>query len=76
MVVLRYYSQIMALAVSGTARRKGVGSALVQKVEEWSLSHGITNIGVNCNLKRLDSHEFYETLGYTKRSYSFIKFLE
>ena len=70
-----YYSQIMALAVSNNARRKGVGAALVKKAEEWSLSNGITDIGVNCNIRRLDAHKFYETLGYTRKSFSFSKIL-
>jgi len=48
-----FYSQIMVLVVSNNAIRKGVGTALVKKAEEWSLSHGITDIAVNCNMKRL-----------------------
>ena len=71
-----YYSQIMALAVSNNCRRAGVGTALVRKAEEWSISHGITSIGVNCNMKRTGSHVFYEKVGYTKRSFSFSKTLE
>ena len=31
----RYYAQIMALAVSEKTRRIGVGTALLEKVEEW-----------------------------------------
>jgi ribosomal protein S18 acetylase RimI-like enzyme len=69
------YSQIMALAVSVKNRRRGVGTALVNRAEEWSLLYGITDVGVNSNMRRLDAHAFYEGLGYTKKSFSFSKAL-
>jgi len=68
-----YYSQIMALAVSEKKRRCGIGTALVTRAEEWSLSYGIAGISVNSNIMRLDAHAFYEKLGYTKKSFSFKK---
>lgn len=70
-----YYSQIMALAVPEKAQCKGIGTKLVKKAEEWSLSNGITDIGVNSGIKRLGAHTFYEKNGYAKKSFSFIKFL-
>jgi len=70
-----YYAQIMALAVAEKARRHGVGTSLVKRVEEWSLSYGITDIAVSSNMRRLDAHAFYEELGYTKKSFSFKKSL-
>ena len=69
------YAQIMALAVSVKTRRCGVGTALVKRAEEWSLSCGITSVGLNSNMRRLDAHAFYEDLGYTKKSFSFTKAL-
>ena len=68
-----YYSQIIALAVSEKKRRCGIGTALVTRAEEWSLSYGIAGISVNSNMMRLDAHAFYEKLGYTKKSFSFKK---
>ena len=68
-----HYSQIMALAVSEKAQRNGIGTALMRKAEEWSLSHGITDIGVNSNIKRFAAHAFYEKNGYVKSSYSLKK---
>jgi len=68
-----YYSQIIALAVSKKAQRKGIGSKLVKKAEEWSISYGIAAIGVNSGIKRLDAHAFYQKNGYVKKSFSFIK---
>jgi GNAT superfamily N-acetyltransferase len=59
-----YYSQIMALAVSANARRNGLGTALVKKVEEWSLLFGIDGVGINSGLQRVDAHKFYEANGY------------
>jgi len=71
-----FYSQIMALAVSAKYRRLGLGTLLVKKAEEWSLSQGITDICVNSNMKRLEAHMFYEKNGYIKKSYSFTKTLK
>ena len=70
-----YYAQIMALAVSEQSQRQKIGTKLVRKAEEWSLSNGIINIGVSSGLKRRGAHIFYERNGYTKRSFSFIKIL-
>ena len=70
-----YYAQIMALAVSENARRCGVGTALVKRAEEWGGSHGISEIIVSSNERRLDAHAFYENLGYQlyKKSFMFSK---
>jgi len=70
-----FYSQIMALAVSEKVQRRGAGTALLKKAEEWSLSQGISDIVIGCNLKRLAAHDFYEAMGYTKLSYKFCKSL-
>ncbi len=70
-----YYSQIMALAISEKAQRKGIGTKLVRKAEEWSLANGITNMAVNSGLKRLGAHAFYEKIGFVKKSFSFSKTL-
>lgn len=67
------YSQIMALAVSEKAQRKGIGIKLVKKAEEWSLENGITDIGVNCGIKRLGAQAFYEKNDYAKKSFSLMK---
>ena len=70
-----YYSQIMALAVSEKTRREGVGTALVKKAEEWSLTFGINNILVRSNVKRLNAHTFYKNSGFMqiKESFTFAK---
>lgn len=70
-----YYSQIMALAISEKAQRKGIGTKLVQKAEEWSVANGIDDIGVNSSIKRIGAHAFYEKNAYTKKSFSFKKVL-
>ena len=68
-----YYAQIIALAVLGKAQGQGVGTKLVKQAEEWSLENGISGIGVNSGLHRLNTHKFYEKNGYKKKSYSFTK---
>lgn len=73
-----YYTQIMAMAVSEKLQGSGIGTALVKKAEEWSMSHGITGIYVSSNIKRSSAHAFYEKNGYinSKQSYMFIKSID
>jgi len=45
----------------------------LKKAEEWSLENGITDIGVNCGIKRLGAQAFYEKNDYAKKSFSLMK---
>ena len=71
-----WYAEIAALAVSEKTRRGGIGTALVGKAEEWARSHGIRELGLHSNIKRLEAHLFYEKNDYSKKSYWFYKKLE
>jgi GNAT superfamily N-acetyltransferase len=55
---------IVGLIVSAAFRRRGVGRSLVGKAEEWARSISAEAIVVRSNVKRVESHSFYQALGY------------
>ena len=65
--------KIIALAVSKDYRRKGIGTELLKTTEQWAKENNIEVILLNSGLSREDAHAFYESQGYFKKSYGFIK---
>ena len=65
--------KIIALAVSKEYRRKGIGTQLLNAAEQWAKENNIEVILLNSGLPREDAHAFYESQGYFKKSYGFIK---
>ena len=65
--------KIIALAVSKEYRRKGIGTELLKTSEQWAKENNIEVILLNSGLQRKDAHIFYESQGYFKKSYGFIK---
>ena len=55
---------IMALAVSKYAEKRGIGKALMTGVEEEAKKRGITAIMLNSAEYRVEAHQFYEHIGY------------
>ena len=55
---------LTALVVDETARGTGVGSALVQRAEEWAARHGASRLALTSALRRTEAHEFYKTRDY------------
>lgn len=55
---------LTALVVEETARGTGVGSALVQRAEDWAVRHGATRLALTSALRRTEAHEFYKTRAY------------
>lgn len=70
--------EILGLVVDATARRGGAGRALMAAVEQWAASRGVTQMSVRSNVVRVESHPFYERLGYmrVKTQHSYRKNLE
>ena len=52
------------LAVAPQARRKGVGRALFQAVEDWANAFEAETIGLDMNPLNATARAFYATLGY------------
>jgi len=70
--------EILGLVVDASIRRGGAGSTLVAAVEEWAALRGLPQVSVRSNIVRVESHPFYERLGYVrvKTQHSYRKNLE
>jgi len=58
--------EILGLVVDRAARRRGAGRALIDAVEQWARGRGLDVITVRSNVIRLESHPFYEELGFVR----------
>ena len=59
-------ADISGLIVTEHARRSGTGQALVRAAEEWARRQGLNRMVVRSSVSRLESHPFYERLGYDR----------
>jgi len=59
-------AEIVGLVVGAAARRTGVGKALVRAVEQWAREQGLAIVSVRSNAARVESHPFYERLGFVR----------
>lgn len=69
------YLQVIALAVNSEFQNRGIGSKMLNTVDEYAKSNNIDTISVNSGFHREKTHTFYEKHGFIKKSYSFIKYL-
>ena len=65
--------RILALATLGTMRRRGIGRALIATAEKDFTHRGIRRVALNTRLAREDAHKFYESLGYERNGWRFVK---
>jgi ribosomal protein S18 acetylase RimI-like enzyme len=65
--------RILALVILGTMRRHGIGRALIATAEKDFAHRGIRRIALNTRLAREDAHKFYESLGYERNGWRFVK---
>lgn len=57
---------VQSMVVDETARRAGIGRALMAAAESWALGEGLASVALSSQLKREDAHAFYESLGYRR----------
>lgn len=69
------YMQIIAMAVKTDNQGKGIGTKLIQSMENYAGEKGCYSMGVCSGFKRTDAHAFYERNGLVKGSYAFAKLL-
>ena len=65
--------RILALVTSGTARRRGIGRALIATAEKDFGQRGIGRVSLDTRLTREDAQKFYELLGYERNGWRFVK---
>lgn len=58
------YFRIIGLALSKLHQNKGIGSLLLNHIEKFALSKGISTFTLSSGLKRFEAHQFYEHNGY------------
>ena len=65
--------RILALVTASAARRRGIGRALIAMVEKDFAQRGIRRVSLDTRLTREDAHTFYESLGYERNGWRFVK---
>jgi len=65
--------RILALVISSTARRRGIGHALIATAEEDFAQRGIGRVSLDTRFTREDAHKFYELLDYERNGWRFGK---
>lgn len=70
-----YMKNILGIAVAASARRKGVGRALLAAVESWAAETGAAAVRLNSGAARQEAHAFYRQCGYedSKQQLRFLK---
>jgi GNAT superfamily N-acetyltransferase len=58
--------EILGLVVDSRHRSRGVGRGLVAAIEQWAAARGLEEVAVRSNVTRIESHPFYEHLGYVR----------
>jgi ribosomal protein S18 acetylase RimI-like enzyme len=65
--------RILALVTLKTMRRHGIGRALIATAEKDFAQRGIKRVALNTRLTRENAHKFYESLGYERNGWRFVK---
>jgi len=65
--------RILALVILSTMRRRGIGRALIATAENDFAHRGIRRVALDTRLVREDAHKFYESLGYERNGWRFVK---
>ena len=55
---------ILGLAVDSNFQGQGIGKKLMSAIEDYALENSISYIRLNSNVRRIDAHKFYESIGY------------
>lgn len=67
-------AEIIGLVVDAQSRRSGTGRTLVEAAENWVRQHGLDAVTVRSNTVRLESHPFYEGIGFVRRKSQHVYF--
>ena len=67
--------RILALVTSDSMRRRGIGRALIAAAEKDFTQKGVKRIALSTRFTRQDAHQFYESLGYERNGWRYVKAL-
>jgi GNAT superfamily N-acetyltransferase len=67
--------RILALVVTEKMREQGIARALINAAETDFTQRNITRVAVNTRFTREDAHKFYESVGYERNGFRFVKTL-
>ncbi len=59
-----HLKNVLAVAVKNDFKRMGIGSALMEKGEEWAKETGAVGVKLLSSEFRPEAHEFYKNIGY------------
>jgi ribosomal protein S18 acetylase RimI-like enzyme len=65
--------RILALVTSSSVRRCGIGRALIASSEKAFHQKGVTRIALDTRFTRKGAHHFYESVGYQRNGWRFVK---
>ncbi len=68
--------RILVLVTARVVRRRGIGRALVSAAEKDFAAKGIRRVALDTRLTREAAHKFYESLGYQRNGWRFVKQLQ
>jgi len=60
------HCEIRGLVVSDKYRGRGIGKKLIERTKQWTKERGVDKLRLRCNVKRKETHSFYEHLGFTE----------
>lgn len=55
---------ILGLAVDSNFQGQGIGKKLMSAIEDYALKNNISFIRLNSNVRRVEAHKFYGSIGY------------
>ena len=58
------FCEIHGLVVSDKYRNRGIGKMLIEKARQWGREKGNAKLRLRCNVKRIETHLFYQHLGF------------
>jgi GNAT superfamily N-acetyltransferase len=59
------------VVVDETLRGRGIGREMMRFAMEYCRTRGCYKLALSSNLKRVEAHGFYETLGFRKHGFSY-----
>ncbi|WP_025144174.1 GNAT family N-acetyltransferase [Pedobacter jeongneungensis] len=67
------FIEIGGLVVDSAYRNLKIGKQLIDRVKLWAKDYQVKKLKVRCNIKRTESHQFYERVGFkeNKRQIAF-----